>query len=137
MEQVNYLIDEAHCIGKGANNIISMIHHHFDYGESKVHLHADNCVGQNKNRFMMFYLMWRILTGLHKEITISFLLVGHTKFVPDWCFGLFKQQYRRSKVGSISDIAVVKWSANVNFPQLVGEYDGTINVKMYDWCSFF
>lgn len=135
------MIDEAYNVGKGANAIISMMHHFFEchgYGESKVHLHADNCTGQNKNRFMMFYLMWRILVGLHKEITISFLLVGHTKFSPDWCFGLFKQLYRKTKVGSIHDIAeVVKQSAIVNHPQLVGEYDGTTHVKTYDWSSFF
>ena len=118
-----------------------MLHHFFEchsHGESKVHLHADNCTGQNKNRFMMFYLMWRVLAGLHKEITISFLLVGHTKFSPDWCFGLFKQLYRKTKVGSIHDIAeVVKQSASVNHPQLIGEYDGTTHVKTYDWSSFF
>ena len=118
-----------------------MLHHFFEYhghGESKAYLHADNCTGQNKNRFMMFYLMWRVAVGLHKEITISFLLVGHTKFSPDWCFGLFKQLYRKTKVGSIDDIAeVVKRSATVNHPQLIGEYDGTTHVKMYDWSSFF
>ena len=87
---------------------------------------------------MMFYLMWRVLVGLHKEIIISFLFVGHTKFFPDWCFGLFKQLYRRTKVGSIHDIAeVVKWSANINHPQLIGDYDGTTHMKTYDWSSFF
>ena len=52
---------------------------------------ADNCTGQNKNRYMMYYLAWRVLADLHDEITMSFLPVGHTKFVPDWCFGLAKQ----------------------------------------------
>ena len=64
-----YLIDEAHNVGKGANAIISMLHHFFEYqgfGESIAHLHADNCTGQNKNRFVMLYCMWRVLTGLHK-----------------------------------------------------------------------
>ena len=118
-----------------------MLHHFFEchgFGETKVHLHADNCTGQNKNRFMMFYLMWRVLVGLHKEITISFLMVGHTKFSPDWCFGLFKQIFRKTKVGNIHDIAdVVKQSARVNHPRLIGDYDGTIHVKSYDWSSFF
>ena len=80
----------------------------------------------------------RVLTGQHKEITMSFLLVGQTKFSPDWCFGLVKQLYRRTKVGSINDIAdVVKRSASVNHLQLIGEYDGTTHVKMYDWSRFF
>ena len=38
----------------------------------------------------MAYLLWRVMAGLHKEITISFLLVGHSKFSSDWCFGLLK-----------------------------------------------
>ena len=37
---------------------------------------------------MMQYLAWRVFAGLHKSITISFLIVGHTKFAPDWAFGL-------------------------------------------------
>ena len=82
--------------------------------------------------------MWRVLTGLHKEITISFLLVGHTKFAPDWCFGLLKQKYKRTKIGTLEDIAaVVEDSASVNYAQLVGKSDGTILVPSYHWSSFF
>ena len=50
--QINYLIDEASDTGKVSNTIVSMLHHFFEehsLGESIVHLHADNCVGQNKN----------------------------------------------------------------------------------------
>ena len=39
-------------MGKGANTVISLLHHFFEthsLGEEHVHLHADNCVGQNKN----------------------------------------------------------------------------------------
>ena len=54
--QVNYLIDEAVDVGKGANTVVSMLHHFFSthgLGEKHVHLHADNCVGQNKNNTMI------------------------------------------------------------------------------------
>ncbi len=43
--QINYLID-------GDNTVISLLHHFFEnhgLGETHVHLHADKCVGQNKN----------------------------------------------------------------------------------------
>lgn len=128
-------------MGKGANAIISMLHHFFEvhgFGERRVHLHADNCVGQNKNRFLMYYLMWRVMAGLHDEATISFLPVGHTKFAPDWCFGLMKQCFRRTKIGDLDDIAnCVSLSSAVNVPQLVGSLDGTVFVPTYNWSEFF
>ncbi len=140
-KKVNYLIDESVSIGKGANCTISLVHHflsHHGFGAVNLHLHADNCSGQNKNRFMMQYLTWRVLAGLNDRIEISFMLVGHTKFAPDWCFGLFKQRFRRTKVGCLADIAkAVNDSAVVNFAQLVGREDGTTVVPQYDWAEFF
>ena len=57
--------------------------------------------------------------GLNQSITISFMLVGHTKFAPDWCFGLLKQRYRRTYVSSLQDIVdVVNVSADVNVAQV-------------------
>ena len=86
----------------------------------------------------MQYLAWRVLTGLNKNIEISFMLVGHTKFAPDWCFGLLKQTFRRTKIGCLADIAnVVDSSAVVNHAQLVGKEDGTVLVPQYDWAEFF
>ena len=58
--QVNYLIDEAINTGKGANSIISMLHHFFEHhslGESDINLHADNCSGQNKNQSYWPYVI--------------------------------------------------------------------------------
>ena len=48
-----------------------------------VHFHADNCGGQNKNNFFLWYLAWRVANDLHRTIIYSFLLAGHTKFGPD------------------------------------------------------
>jgi len=50
--QVHYLIDEACDTGKGANTVISLLHHflgNHSLGEHELALHADNCTGQNKN----------------------------------------------------------------------------------------
>ena len=139
--QVNYLIDEACNTGKGANNIISMLHHFLhthNLGEANLHIHADNCSGQNKNRFVPQYLAWRVLVGLNKNITLTFLIVVHTKVSPDWCFGLFKQAYRRTKIGCLDDIVkVVESSAVINHAQLVGTQDGQVIVPTYDWAEFF
>ena len=54
--QVNYLIDEASETGKGANTVVSLLHHfleHHGLGEVNLHLHADNCSGQNKNNTVL------------------------------------------------------------------------------------
>lgn len=86
----------------------------------------------------MQYLAWRVLVGLNKKITLSFLIVGHTKFSPDWCFGLLKQAYRRTKINCLDDIVrVVETSAVVNHAQPVGTQDGRVLVPTYDWAKFF
>ena len=107
-------------------------------GESHVHLHADNCVGQNKNNTMLHYLIWRVMVGLHKHITLSFLIVGHTKFSPDGCFGLLKQCFRRTRVSCLQDLErVVNTSADANVAQLVGTQSGEVVVPTYDWAGMF
>ena len=78
-----------------------------------------------------------MLIGLHQTIDLSFMLVGHTKFSPDWCFGLLKQRYKRTDISSLQDIVnVVNASANVNVAQLVGTQKGKEVVTTYDWAAF-
>ena len=138
--QVNFIIDEASDVGKGANTVVSMLDYFFNthgLGETAVTLHADNCCGQNKNNTMMQYLMWRVMTGLHHSITISFLVVGHTKFAPDGCFGLLKKAFRKTEVSSLADLEqVVQSSAIVNESQLVGSQTGEPIVPVRDWANF-
>lgn len=59
--QVNYLIDEAVYVGKGANSTMSYVHDFFEShgaGETDVHINADNCGGQNKNYYVIWYYCW-------------------------------------------------------------------------------
>ena len=137
--QINFLCDECGEVGKGANTVISKLHFFFEnhgLGETEVFLHADNCTGQNKNNAVVQYFMWRTLTGRHTNIMYSFLVVGHTKFAPDWSFALFKRLYRRTKVGSIADIAsVVDNSALCNSSQVVCDENGSVTVKSFDWSN--
>ena len=86
----------------------------------------------------MQYLAWRVMVGLNDNITMSFLIVGHTNFSPNWCFGLLKRAFRRTRVGCLDDIArVVENSANVNHAQLVGTQDGKTLVPTYNWAEYF
>ena len=81
--------------------------------------------------------MWRVITKRNKEITMSFLPAGHTKFSPDWCFGLLKQRFRRTEVNSLSDIvSIVNQSSYVNSAQLVGTHEGEILVKTFDCTGY-
>lgn len=138
--QVNYLIDEAHLITKGSNAVCSFLHDFFGrygLGETTVHLHCDNCSGQNKNNFVLWYLAWRVISGLHEDITLNFMVVGHTKFAPDSCFGLLKKQFRREFVSSLEDlVGVVQRSSKVNLAQLVGDESMRTFVPTYDLHSF-
>ena len=141
-QQVNYLVDEGVSISKGSNSVISFLHHFFSQfglGENVVHLHCDNCSGQNKNKYVMWYLLWRCMHGLHESVHVHFMVVGHTKFAPDWCFGLMKQRFRRTPVSSLEEmVGVVRdsTSTGVNIPQLVGDEAGNLYVQQYDWQSF-
>ena len=135
--QMNFLVDEAHLISKGSNSVVSYMHYFFErfgLGETDVDLHCDNCSGQNKNRFVLWYCAWRVATGLHKSITLNFLVVGHTKFFPDSCFGLLKRAFRRHAISSLCELeSVVNGSACLNSSQLVGTEDGTSHVPVGDW----
>lgn len=100
-KQCNYLIPESASTTKGSNLVVSLFHHHLEYnslGEDTMYIHADNCVGQNKNNILMGYLAWRICQGKNKKIVLSFMPVGHTKFACDWAFGLLKKKFRISFV---------------------------------------
>ncbi len=59
---MNYMFDESQTIGSngtnshGSNSVVSMLHHFLEIHsghEPELHLHADNCVGQNKNRTVL------------------------------------------------------------------------------------
>jgi hypothetical protein len=87
---MNYLIQENESVGKGADAVISLVHHYFEnhgLGEKRVIIHADNCSGQNKNNAMIQYLAWRVMNGLHVQIKYCFMIAGHQIFTR-WFFRL-------------------------------------------------
>lgn len=140
--QINYLIYEAVFTGKGANATISYLHNFFlthGAGETDVHIHTDNCSGQNKNNYVIWYYCWRVLCGYHHSVLYSFLIAGHTKFSPDCCFGLLKQSFRRNFVSSLFDLMRTVDNSTVtgvNISELCGRHDGTVLVPVYDWATY-
>ena len=78
------------------------------------------------------------MSGLNHSISLSFMVVGHTKFTPDSCFGLLKQRFRKTHVQCLTDIArVVEESATVNTVKIVGSESGIVYVPIYNWLSHF
>ena len=85
---MNYLIDEAVDTGKGGNTVVSMLHHFLETHTlivRNIHLHADNCVGQNKNNTVMHGKHNKkdneVLSALHcPSLSHSQARVGH--FIP-------------------------------------------------------
>ena len=139
---VLYVIPESCDTGKGANTVISLIHHfieNFGVGEVMLQCHADNCTAQNKNNIVMKYFAWRIVKKLHQRIRLHFLPVGHTKFYPDIIYGLIKRAFRRSDCYSVRDFVRIITRA---LPKLVivchvGTERGTVYVPTFDWQKYF
>ena len=129
-------------VGKGANTTISYVHHYFQnhgLGETQAHLHADNCSGENKNNYFIWYLAWRTILQLHDSINYSFLIAGHTKFGPNCCFRIIKRAYKVRFVSSLYEfVDMVEGSSTVgvNKAHLVGTHDGRTIVPAYNWSSF-
>ena len=142
--QIFFLIDESEFFGKGSKVVISLLDAFFKLhglGEIEANLHADNCTGQNKNNYVIWYLMWRVMNGLHKKITLSFMVPGHTKFAPDRYFGLLKIKYRRSHVDCLHDLinCVAECTINRNtVPQIYGQHFGLKNnqFEYRDWNKY-
>jgi len=110
-KMVLFVIPEGAVTGNGSNQVTSMLHHYFanfGMGETDAFLNADICVVQHRNQFVISYLSWRIVCGLHKKIVLHFLVVGHTKFSPDYGVGLFKKIFRCTPCATPDDVADCK-----------------------------
>lgn len=50
--------------------------------------------GQNKNRYLIGYLVWRIMTGRNDSIEYLMQVPGHARCLVDGGFGHLKKLYR-------------------------------------------
>ena len=74
---------------------------------------------RTKNRFVIGYFAWRVITGKHAQIHLSFMEVGHTRCLVDGHFGLIKKAYRRMDCDALQHIVeAVHHSTANNIPQL-------------------
>ena len=53
---------------------LCMVHHYFNrHGETDCRIHFDNCSGQNKNKMVLWYGLWRVITGTFIIMLFPFL----------------------------------------------------------------
>ena len=135
------MYDESQTIGingahsHGPNCVVLMLHHFLEKhskNERELHFHADNCVGQNKNRTVIGYLAWRVIQGLNSKIVLSFMMVGHTRCFVDGNFGLLKKFYRSSDIDTVQQLEeMVNKSSRNNIAQMYNwewrEWDAMLN----------
>lgn len=71
--------------------------------------------GQNKNRYVIGYFMWRVMTGRHDSIEYLMQIPGHARCLVDSGFASLKKLYRRSDCDTIGQLEdVVEKSSATN-----------------------
>ncbi|XP_061178380.1 uncharacterized protein LOC133187022 [Saccostrea echinata] len=143
--QYNYLIGENETLGldrthsHGPDTVISLVHHglgNYGYGEKECLIHADNCAGQNKNKFLIAYFAWRVITGLHHQITYLMQVVGHTRCLIDAGFARAKKLFRRTDCDSMSELQRVFDHSSTTNKGILYDNGRESTWKYYGWKEF-
>jgi hypothetical protein len=109
-EQRNFLYSEYKG-GKGSNEVISMLYRvikeHKDRNPSyeKLTVYADNCVGQNKNNFVVKFLIVLCHLGIFEEVNLKFFVKGHTKNACDRGFGHIRKYVMKQEIWTFKHLA--------------------------------
>jgi hypothetical protein len=128
--QICYTYDEREA-GKGPNEVISFLHDFLvnrQIQSQNIRIHADNCTGQNKNRYVLWYLIWLVATGRLKHVELKFMIKGHTHCVVDGGIGQTKKKLRRADVFCLDHWKeVIDQSSNTNQARIVN------SDNVFDW----
>ena len=138
-KMVIYVVPEGVLVSKGSNMVVNLLHHFLEKyagGVTQMVLNADNCVGQYKNNTVIQYLMWRVATGLSTKIELAFMVAGHTKFSPDYGFGVFKRLYRHSELNSVEEVCGMMGKSSLLVAEPVGTKQNVL-IPCYDWQAKF
>lgn len=125
--------------GKNANEVLSMLYYMLQKLKSKLGsnfplklvIHCDNCAGQNRNRFVLWFCSWLIHVKMFEEVELDFLVAGHTKNECDGSFGCIKKKLRRTNVHNSKEMReLIEQSSKTS--SCVKASD----VQWYDWKTF-
>lgn len=122
-KQYNFVYTEREA-GKGSNKINSMLRKFVNEviapGTKHLTVYADNCGGQNKNNFVLKFLLALAHSGEFEEVNYHFFVKGHTKNACDRGFGHTKKKVVRRDcwifgeiVRAIQDAAVTSFTISL------------------------
>lgn len=116
--QYNYLYEER-TAGKGSDEVVSMLHHFIRtnllmHSYTKLTIYADNCVGQNKNNFVVKFLLALAHMGDFEDVALKFFIKGHTKNAVDRGFGHVRKKLGRADVYTMEQLLKVVSSASAS-----------------------
>ncbi|XP_052274560.1 uncharacterized protein LOC127874348 [Dreissena polymorpha] len=158
-KQINFLVDEDKTIGQdgsqahGPDSVISMLDwvmSNYETENDVCSIHADNCPGQNKNKFFVGYLMWRVMTGKHRKIEYQMQIPGHARCLVDSGFAHIKLKYRRhdcetreqlaetvegSSVGNMA-VSYPQWSWRAWKEFLGQHFKSVIGIRKFQYFRF-
>ena len=128
--QINYLTDEANDTGKGPTALSAC--YTICLRSMAWERHWCTCMLTTVSARIRIILSYLVDDGWAPSANRL------RKFSPDWCFGLLKQRFRRTRVGCLADLEqVVNISAEANIAQLVGTQSGEVVIQTYNWTSMF
>jgi hypothetical protein len=100
-------------------------------------LHPCFFAGQNKNRFVLAYFMWRTMVGLHNKVSYLMQVPGHARCLVDAGFGHAKKLYRRSDCDTLADVErVFANSSTTNEAVVYKQENGANEWEWRAWKSF-
>ena len=79
----------------------------FEKGITKIIFFADNCISQNKNRYLINFLYFIMQKYNFKSISLNFMTVGHTHNSCDRFFGIIQNKLVQHEFESPIDICKI------------------------------
>lgn len=109
--------------GRGGNEISSAIlkvleGRSFPFKKNLI-IWSDNCIGQNKNRMLLFLMIYLVATGKFDSIQQKFLISGHSYLACDRDFAQIEKRKRVTKTFVPNDIEKMITEARHNNPFVV------------------
>jgi hypothetical protein len=118
---------------------MSILYFYLNVFETKTEtlsIFADNCSGQNKNNYFIWFLHWLCHTKkFAKQIQYNFLVRGHTKFKPDANFGIAKSNFlTKEEVVTPNDLeeAIADYDKIVDPEKKLWEKDGSLYQNFHE-----